>query len=122
MTVAPTKGRLQHGMQAVETNAERHLDASHHGGLNILESDLQARDFGGGAHARKFSRILLRPQFKFAIFHTLLGCARNAEQGCAPARAWSCRARSHGRSDCRTIVALARLSVSAAGRQCNAPP
>jgi hypothetical protein len=40
MAVAPTKGGLQHGMQAVETNAERHLDASHHGGLHILERDL----------------------------------------------------------------------------------
>jgi len=37
MAVAPANGGLQHGRQAIEANAERHLEASHRGGLHIVE-------------------------------------------------------------------------------------
>ena len=72
VAVGPAHGRLQHQVQAVEADGERHLDPAPHRGLHVVKGDKQAGDAGGG-HAARLRRSISRAQF-----HGSSSCSRDA--------------------------------------------
>ena len=52
MAVRPAHGGLQHKVQAVQADRQRHLDPTHDGRFDIVELDPKVGDAGGG-HAAK---------------------------------------------------------------------
>jgi hypothetical protein len=53
MAVGPAQGGLEHQVQAIKSDGQRHLNATQHCGLDVIEGDLEAGDaIAGHAVAR----------------------------------------------------------------------
>jgi len=61
MAVRPANGSLQHKVQAIESDRQRHLDSAHDSRFDIIELDPQMGDAGGG-HATKLRSSIGRGQ------------------------------------------------------------
>src|SRR3982751_4184725 len=86
MAVGPAQRGLQDQVQTVEAYIERHLQAPHDSRLDIVESDLQARDRWGGCHAASLTARLVQFQGSNAS-RSRMGCSlmrasTSASQAC----------------------------------------
>lgn len=61
MAVGPAHGSLQHEVQTIQADRQRHLDVAHDSGFDMVELDPKVGDAGGG-HAARLRPSLSRDQ------------------------------------------------------------